>query len=126
MKMRVINKIAFPNPNFICSIIFSIKMRVFLAAALDMSFKIYDRKLDLLESIRHDERAILQLKYDAIDDVFLASGASGKSSMMLNALIQTCRRVSTVLTSCALSSDQVCRCGNCIAAAHPLMATVTY
>ena len=85
--MRVINKIAFPNPNFICSIIFSIKMRVFLAAALDMSFKIYDRKLDLLESIRHDERAILQLKYDAIDDVFLASGASGKSSMMLNSKV---------------------------------------
>ena len=85
--MRVINKIAFPNPNFICSIIFSIKMRVFLAAALDMSFKIYDRKLDLLESIRHDERAILQLKYDAIDDVFLASGASGKSSMMLNTTV---------------------------------------
>ena len=79
MKMRVINNITFPNPNFICSMIFSLKMRVFLAAALDMSFKIYDRNLDLLESIRHDERAILQLEYDATNDIFLASGASGKS-----------------------------------------------
>ena len=79
MKMRVINNITFPNPNFICSMIFSLKMSVFLAAALDMSFKIYDRNLDLLESIRHDERAILQLEYDATNDIFLASGASGKS-----------------------------------------------
>jgi WD40 repeat protein len=67
------------QPNFICSVIYIPKLKIFLAAALDMSFKIYDRHLTLLESIHHEERAILQLEYDPKKDILLSAGASGIS-----------------------------------------------
>jgi hypothetical protein len=63
--------------NFICSIVYVPKLKIFLAAALDMSFQIFDRQLRLLEAIRHEERAILQLEYDSNQDIIIASGASG-------------------------------------------------
>ncbi|RYH28854.1 hypothetical protein EON65_10635 [archaeon] len=73
-----INHIRFSNqPNFIAAIVHVHKLKVFLAVALDMSFKLFDRQLLLLESIRHDERAILQLEYDASKDLIFTSGATG-------------------------------------------------
>jgi ABC-type uncharacterized transport system permease subunit len=53
------------------------KIQVILAAALDMSFKVYDRNLNLIESIKHEERAILQLVFDGSRDIILSSGAGG-------------------------------------------------
>jgi hypothetical protein len=44
-----------------------------------MSFKIYDRKLTFLESIRHGERVILHMDYDAEKDLIIAGGAAGVS-----------------------------------------------
>jgi hypothetical protein len=44
-----------------------------------MSFKVYDKSLRLIESIKHEERAILQLEYDSSKDILLSSGASGVS-----------------------------------------------
>ena len=43
-----------------------------------MSFKIYDTNLILVESIHHDERAIIDCSYDREKDVLILSGASGK------------------------------------------------
>ena len=81
--LRVVNTVKFPLPNFIFSVIPvskpKMKIQVILAAALDMSFKIYDRNLNLLESIKHEERAILQLIFDQKKDIILSSGASGIS-----------------------------------------------
>lgn len=53
------------------------RMRIFLATALDMCFKIYDRKLKLIESIRHGERSILAMEFDNETGFLLISGASG-------------------------------------------------
>eukprot|EP01031_Cornospumella_fuschlensis_P037994 gene37994-46159_t len=76
-----INHIRFSNqPNFIAAIVHVHKLKVFLAVALDMSFKLFDRQLLLLESIRHDERAIVQLEYDASKDLIFTSGATGISA----------------------------------------------
>jgi WD40 repeat protein len=89
----VISQLKFPKsqPNYIRSVLFIPKMKVFLAAALDMSFKIYDKGLNLLESIRHEERAILQLEFDPDKEIILSSGASGIAVWRLyrNTLLDT-------------------------------------
>lgn len=80
---RIIRVHKFSQANFICSVAsvtnMKLKMQVFLAAALDMSFKIYDRNLTMIESIKHEERAILQLVCDHGKDIILSSGAAGIS-----------------------------------------------
>jgi WD40 repeat protein len=79
-KPQLLHSVKFSNqPNFVCAIVHITKMKVFLAAALDMSFKIFDRQLNLLESIHHEERAILQLEYDQSKDLIFSSGANGIS-----------------------------------------------
>ncbi len=83
-KPTVINQVKFSNqPNYICAIVHVLKMKVFLAAALDMSFKIFDNHLQLLESIHHDERAILQMEYDNSKELVFTSGANGVSAWRL-------------------------------------------
>lgn len=83
-KPSVVQHIKFSNqPNFICAVVHVTKMKVFLAAALDMSFKVLDRNLNQLESIRHEERAILQMEYDNEKDLIFTSGASGISAWRL-------------------------------------------
>lgn len=42
-----------------------------------MSFKIYDNNLILIESIHHDERAIIDSVYDRDKDILILSGAKG-------------------------------------------------
>lgn len=77
---KLLHHVKFSNqPNFICAIVNVPRMKVFLAAALDMTFKIFDRNLRLLESIHHEERAILQLELDAEKDIIYSSGANGIS-----------------------------------------------
>lgn len=79
-KPQLLNQVKFSNqPNYVCAIVHVTKMKVFLAAALDMSFKIFDRHLNLLESIHHEERAILQIEYDIQKDLIFSSGATGIS-----------------------------------------------
>jgi hypothetical protein len=74
----IISQVKFSNqPNYICAVVHVLKMKVFLAAALDMSFKIFDNHFQLLESIHHDERAILQMEYDSQKDLIFTSGAAG-------------------------------------------------
>jgi WD40 repeat protein len=83
-KPQIVNQVKFSNqPNYVCAIVHVTKMKVFLAAALDMSFKIFDRQLNLLESIHHEERAILQLEYDSNRDIIFSSGATGISAWKL-------------------------------------------
>eukprot|EP01039_Chlorochromonas_danica_P000067 gene67-73_t len=77
----LIQQVRFSNqPNFICAIIYIPRLKIFLAAALDMSFKLLDKTLALLESIRHEERAILQMEYDNSKDLIFTSGAAGISA----------------------------------------------
>lgn len=79
--LRVVSTLRFPKnqPNFISAIVNIPRLKIFVAAALDMSFKIYDKNLHLLESIKHHERAILQMEYDGEKDLFITSGGSGIS-----------------------------------------------
>ena len=56
------------------------RLRIFFAAALDMCFKIYNKQLKLLESIRHSERSILAMEYVKREGLLLISGANGVSA----------------------------------------------
>jgi len=78
---KIIRKLEFLNkaPNYICAIIYIPKMKVFLVAALDMTFQIYDKQLSLMETIHHDERAILNMEYLPERNLIVISGASGLS-----------------------------------------------
>lgn len=81
---KLLQHVKFSNqPNFICAIVHVPRMKVFLAAALDMTFKIFDRNLKLLESIHHEERAILQMELDTTRDIIYSSGANGISAWRL-------------------------------------------
>ena len=65
---------------FICSVVNIItehNVPVFLSAALVMSFKVFDYNLKLIESIKHEERAVISLEYDSKKKLLLSSGASG-------------------------------------------------
>lgn len=55
------------------------RLKIFFASALDMCFKIYDKKFKLVESIRHSERSILNIEYSASKGLLLISGANGVS-----------------------------------------------
>jgi WD40 repeat protein len=76
---RVLSRFNFPKnqPQYICAVVYIPKMKVFLAAALDMTFKIFDKQFRLLQEFHHDERAILSLQYDADRGIVICSGASG-------------------------------------------------
>ena len=76
---KVSRQIRFPktSPGFITSLVFVKPLNLFVAAALDMSFKLYNRQLELMETIRHDERAILSMEYDEERRVIVMAGATG-------------------------------------------------
>lgn len=76
---RIVSRYLFPKnqPQFISAIVFIPKMKVFLSSALDMTFKIFDKSFRLLQSIHHEERAILSLEYDGEKGIVICSGASG-------------------------------------------------
>ena len=75
------NQLRFPKiqPDFISAIVYISPLRIFFAAALDMCFKIYDKQLRLVESIRHSERSILAIEYVDSKGLLLISGATGVS-----------------------------------------------
>lgn len=59
------------------SIVYVNKLKVFVAAALDMTFKLFSSDLKPIEVIPHEERAVLAMEYFAKDDVIVMSGARG-------------------------------------------------
>ena len=52
-------------------------LNIFIAATTDMQFNLYDRHLNLVESIRHEERAILTMEQDHETGLIVTSGACG-------------------------------------------------
>lgn len=76
----LVKSIKFPRPSFIPAVVFVGKLKIFLACALDMTFRIYDAQLNLLEVIRHEERALLALEYIESKDMIIAAGAGGISA----------------------------------------------
>lgn len=70
-------------PEWFLLITNSSSFSVFFAPALDMSFKIYDNNFVLIESIHHDERAIIDSVYDREKDILILSGAKGKEMIAL-------------------------------------------
>lgn len=62
---RTIKQVKFSSErqNFIVAITYMPKMRMFLFAAEDLSFKMFDKELNLVESIRHQERHIAAMEY---------------------------------------------------------------
>lgn len=81
---RIVHTLKFPSgcKGFITSIIYVAKLRVFLASALDLTFKIYDKSLNLIESIRHDQRSLGCLTLHTMPDgkeILVAASAIGVS-----------------------------------------------
>jgi WD40 repeat protein len=64
---------------YILSIVYVHSLKVFVAAAADLSFKIFDLQLHLIESIRHEERTITALEYDDSKGALLIASAEGVS-----------------------------------------------
>jgi hypothetical protein len=48
-----------------------------------MSFKLYDNNFLLLESIHHEERAIIDCVYEREKDILILSGAKGRPPLPL-------------------------------------------
>jgi hypothetical protein len=64
-KTHILNSYKFSNQQrFISSVIYIKKLKIIVAAALDMTFKIFDQGLKLIESIHHSERAIITIECD--------------------------------------------------------------
>jgi WD40 repeat protein len=76
---KVTRQVRFPktSPGFITSIVYVKQLSLFVAAALDMSFKLYNRRLELIETISHEERAILAMEYDESRRIIVMAGATG-------------------------------------------------
>lgn len=77
----VVARFGFPPliREFVVSVVYLHGLRVFLAAAADMSFKVFDTQLRLVESIRHEERTITSLGYDEQEGVLVVASAEGVS-----------------------------------------------
>jgi hypothetical protein len=56
------------KPNFIITILFIQKLHLILMSASDLTFKLYDRDLNFLESIKHQEGTILGMEYDNVSN----------------------------------------------------------
>ena len=69
-RAKDINQINFPKnqTNFVQTIIYIPKLKVYVASALDMTLKIYDGKYTELTSVRTGQRAILCLAYNNARD----------------------------------------------------------
>lgn len=64
-KTQILNTYKFGNQQrFISSVIYIKKLKIIIAAALDMTFKIFDQGLKFIESIHHSERAIITIECD--------------------------------------------------------------
>jgi hypothetical protein len=76
---RIINRLSFPKGSngFMTSIVYVSKLKVFVAAALDMTFKLFSSDLKHLEVIPHEERAVLAMEYFVEDDIIVMAGARG-------------------------------------------------
>lgn len=78
---KILYTLKFPpgSKGFITSIVYVPKLKIYLASALDMSFKLHDKHLVLIESIRHEERSLGCLQYDSERDIIIAASATGVS-----------------------------------------------
>ena len=78
---KILHTLKFPTgcKGFISSIVYMPKLKIYLAAALDMCFKIYDKSLALVESIRHEERSLAYLKFLPGENLVAAASATGVS-----------------------------------------------
>jgi hypothetical protein len=65
---KVIKVIKFPKekPNFIVNIVFIQKFQLIIMSAADLTLRLYDRDLNFLEAIRHQEGAILHMEFDHV------------------------------------------------------------
>lgn len=78
---RTIAHMKFPNnqSDFISSAVFVTNLKILVAAALDMTFRIYDKKFNFLEAIHHQERSLLHMEYIQSKGVIVMSSALGVS-----------------------------------------------
>jgi hypothetical protein len=78
---KIVKKVDFSmsRHDYISSMIYVQKLNVFIAATTDFKFDVYDKNLLLLESIQHEERAILSLNYNFEADFIIVAGTQGLS-----------------------------------------------
>ena len=70
--------------HFIVAVAYISRHRMYVLSTADFCFKLYDRDLNLLESIQHEERAVLSLEYVDDLDVLVISGVKGVSIWKIN------------------------------------------
>jgi hypothetical protein len=65
---KVLKVLKFPKekPNFIVNIVFIQKFQLIMMSSANLTFRLYDRDLNFLEAIRHQEGAILHMEYDHV------------------------------------------------------------
>jgi WD40 repeat protein len=74
-----LKKVMFPSnqAHFYQTVIFIQEKQVFIASALDMTLRVYDRNCRLLDTIQTHQRAILSLSYNPTLDELVTGGVDG-------------------------------------------------
>jgi hypothetical protein len=73
-------KFSSEKQHYVISVAYIQKLRMFLMSTSDHTFRLYDRELNFLESIRHEERAVLNVTFVDTEDILLVSGSEGVSA----------------------------------------------
>lgn len=78
---KVLDQIKFPShkPSYITCVVYLSHLNVYFGASADMKFIIYDSKLNIIETIAHEERTLLAMEYDINTNLIVLAGASGVS-----------------------------------------------
>ena len=62
---------------FITSVVYSTRYKIFIASSLDLSFKLYNSDFLHIFTITHNERAILNIQYDEHRNRLISAGGTG-------------------------------------------------
>lgn len=74
-------KLAATEGKGICSIAYISRMKMFIAASMNMQFIFYDNNLKTLDCIGHEERMVTDLEYDIDRDLVVISGSGGETAL---------------------------------------------
>ena len=78
-KVHKLIRFPFSKQNYINCLVYIQKLSIFIAATSDLNFDLYDKNLLLVESIKHEERAILAMEYNNDSGFIVIAGALGLS-----------------------------------------------
>jgi hypothetical protein len=72
---KILHQIKFPmsKPGFISCIVYVAQLRIYLAATTDVSFQIFDKNLNLVESINHGSLSKLHVQFIFIAHLIISN-----------------------------------------------------